>query len=51
VATDGGIFTFGSATFRGSATSRFRTPAVGIVATKSGDGYWVVAADGGVAKF
>jgi ribosomal protein L24E len=50
VASDGGIFTFGDATFRGSTGNlRLASPIVGMAT--SGAGYWFVAADGGIFAF
>ena len=52
VAADGGVFTFGDATFHGSTGGRtLSAPIVGIAATPSGHGYWLVASDGGVFTF
>ncbi|HEX4979255.1 MAG TPA: S8 family serine peptidase [Acidimicrobiales bacterium] len=52
VAADGGIFTFGDATFHGSTGAmRLNSPIVGMAPTPTGDGYWLVAADGGVFTF
>jgi len=65
VAADGGIFTFGDASYFGSvyqlnpaqpagggnSVAPLNKPAVGIVATFDGRGYWVVASDGGVFTF
>jgi hypothetical protein len=51
---DGQVYAFGDATFDGSLVSIHRTPAapiVGIAATSSGSGYWLVGADGGVFAF
>jgi hypothetical protein len=49
---DGGVFTFGTAAFHGSAGAKQLTaPITGIASTKSGKGYWLVAADGGVFAF
>jgi len=52
VASDGGVFSFGDAKFAGSL-GRFRlaSPAVGIVATRRGHGYWIELADGEVFGF
>ncbi len=51
-ATDGGIFTFGSAQFYGSTGNLvLNQPMVGMAATPDGKGYWLVAADGGVFAF
>jgi len=52
VASDGGIFTGGDATFEGSAGGiHLNAPIVGMAATPSGHGYWLVASDGGVFSF
>ncbi|MGH9179334.1 MAG: hypothetical protein ACRD0N_12375, partial [Acidimicrobiales bacterium] len=52
VASDGGIFAFGDATFAGSTGGlRLAQPMVGMAATPSGRGYWLVAADGGIFAF
>ena len=52
VAGDGGVFSFGTAGFFGSAkTARPRRPVVGMAASPSGRGYWLVASDGGVFSF
>ena len=61
VAADGGVFNFGSAGFHGTTYSLGLTgltgshplnaPIVGIAATESGNGYWLVAADGGIFNF
>jgi len=49
VASDGGVFAFGSAAFHGSTGNmRLNQPMVGMAATPSGSGYWLVAADGGI---
>jgi hypothetical protein len=46
------VFTFGSARFVGSmATARLNSPVVRIARTSSGDGYWLVAGDGGIFTF
>jgi len=51
VGTDGGIFSFGSAQFYGSAGSLvLQRPVVGIVRADVG-GYWLDASDGGVFSF
>ena len=48
VATDGGIFSYGRARFLGSTGAiRLNQPIVGMAATPTGDGYWMVATDGG----
>ncbi len=50
-AADGGVFTFGSATFHGSAADlSLVAPVVGMAASPTG-GYWLVASDGGVFSF
>ncbi len=52
VASDGGIFTFGDAAFKGSAGDiRLNQPIVGMAPTPSGNGYWLVASDGGIFTF
>ncbi len=52
VASDGGVFSFGDASFHGSTGSmRLNKPIVGMAATPSGLGYWLVASDGGIFTF
>ena len=52
VGSDGGIFTFGSATFHGSTGSlQLQRPVVGITPTRDEGGYWLVASDGGIFAF
>jgi len=52
VASDGGIFDFGDATFWGSTGSlRLNAPVVGMAVTPSTNGYWTVASDGGIFNF
>jgi hypothetical protein len=61
VARDGGVFTFGNAPYLGntytigftglSGSRPLAAPVVGIAPTPSGQGYWLVAADGGVFTF
>ncbi len=52
VASDGGIFDFGSAGFFGSAGSlSLNAPVVGIANTPSTNGYWLVASDGGIFTY
>jgi Tol biopolymer transport system component len=52
VASDGGVFTFGSACFAGSAgATNLVRPIVGMAATPTGRGYWLVASDGGIFSF
>ena len=51
-AADGGVFTFGSASFRGSAGNiRLNRPIVGMGADTDGVGYWLAASDGGVFTY
>ncbi len=52
VGSDGGIFTFGSASFYGSTGSlTLQRPVVGITPTRDRAGYWLVASDGGTFAF
>ena len=52
MASDGGIFAFGDATFYGSMAGRtLKTPVVSMVATPTGSGYWLMSSDGGVFSF
>ncbi len=52
VAADGGIFTFGAATFHGSTGGmKLNAPIVGMASTPDGGGYWLLASDGGVFAF
>jgi hypothetical protein len=52
VASDGGVFTFGDATFFGSTSGQhLNQPIVAMNATPDGKGYWLVAADGGIFTF
>jgi hypothetical protein len=52
VASDGGVFTYGTAQFYGSMGGKhLNSPITGIVATGDGHGYWLVAKDGGVFSF
>ncbi len=51
-AGDGGVFSFGAASFAGSAGSvALRAPVVGGAGDPATAGYWEVAADGGVFAF
>ncbi|MGH9080266.1 MAG: hypothetical protein ACRDYE_09390, partial [Acidimicrobiales bacterium] len=51
-ASDGGVFTFGSAGFYGSTGGlHLNKPVVGITPTQDQGGYWLVASDGGVFSF
>jgi SpoIID/LytB domain protein len=48
----GGVFSFGAATFHGSAGAiKLNKPIVGMAATPDGLGYWLVASDGGIFTF
>jgi hypothetical protein len=52
VASDGGIFSFGTAMFFGSTgTLHLNRPIVGMAATPHGQGYWLMGSDGGVFAF
>ena len=52
VASDGGIFAFGDATYYGSMGGQpLNQPIVALAATPDGGGYWEVAADGGIFAF
>jgi hypothetical protein len=52
VASDGGVFAFGNAPFRGSmGGKRLNLPITDIASTASGKGYWMVATDGGIFSF
>ena len=52
VAADGGVFTYGAASYAGSTGAiHLNEPIVGSAATPTGNGYWLVAADGGVFSF
>jgi hypothetical protein len=52
VASDGGVFSGGDATFHGSTGGiQLHSPIVGIGATRSGNGYWSIASDGGIFAF
>jgi hypothetical protein len=52
VAGDGGVFSFGGASFSGSTGSLvLNKPIVGMAATPDGGGYWLDASDGGVFSF
>jgi hypothetical protein len=51
-ASDGGVFSFGGASFAGSTGNiHLSAPVVGMAGTASGGGYWLVASDGGVFAF
>ena len=52
VASDGGVFSFGDASFHGSTGAiRLNQPIVGMAPTPDGGGYWLVASDGGIFSF
>lgn len=52
VASDGGIFSFGDASFYGSIGGKhLNKPVVGMVATSDSKGYWLAAGDGGIFAF
>ncbi len=52
VATDGGVFAFGTARYFGSLGGvRLAASVVGAARTSDGGGYWLVASDGGVFGF
>ncbi len=52
MASDGGIFSFGDAVFKGSTGGvPLDKPIVAVVATPSGNGYTLVASDGGTFAF
>ncbi|MGH9077516.1 MAG: choice-of-anchor D domain-containing protein, partial [Acidimicrobiales bacterium] len=52
VASDGGIFTYGDASFFGSAGGApLNRPVVGMAATPDGKGYRLVASDGGIFTY
>ena len=52
MAADGGVFSFGDAAFHGSTGGmHLNAPIVGMAATASSNGYWLVGADGGVFAF
>jgi hypothetical protein len=52
LASDGGVFAFGTAGFHGSTGNvRLNQPAVGMAPSVDGRGYFLVASDGGVFAF
>jgi outer membrane protein assembly factor BamB len=52
VASDGGVFSYGTAGFHGSTGgTRLNAPVVSMAAAPGGAGYWLVASDGGVFTF
>jgi uncharacterized delta-60 repeat protein len=51
-ASDGGIFSYGKASFYGSTGNiKLAKPIVGMSPTRSGKGYWLVASDGGIFSY
>jgi hypothetical protein len=51
-ASDGGVFSFGTAPFYGSTGSiSLALPIVGMASAPRGGGYWMVAGDGGLFAF
>ncbi|HMC41776.1 MAG TPA: hypothetical protein VKI20_02100, partial [Acidimicrobiales bacterium] len=52
VARDGGVFSFGTAPFFGSAGDiKLNQPIVAMVTTRTHHGYWLVASDGGIFTY
>ncbi len=52
VASDGGIFNYGDASFYGSTGAiHLNQPIVGMAPTPDGGGYWLVASDGGIFSY
>ncbi len=52
VASDGGVFDYGSSPFFGSAGAiHLNKPIVGMASTPDGGGYWLVASDGGIFAY
>jgi Bacterial Ig-like domain (group 1) len=52
VASDGGIFSYGDATFYGSTGAiHLNQPVVGMAASLDGKGYWLAASDGGIFNY
>ena len=52
VGSDGGIFSFGDATFYGSTGGlNLNAAVVGMAVTHDGGGYWLVASDGGIFSY
>ncbi len=52
VGSDGGVFSFGNASFDGSMGGKtLNAPVIGMAPTPDGGGYWLVASDGGVFTF
>jgi parallel beta-helix repeat protein len=52
VASDGGVFNYGTAGFYGSAGGlKLNKPVVGLTPTQDQGGYWLVASDGGIFSY
>ena len=52
VASDGGVYSFGGASYEGSMLGHvLNAPIVGMAATPDGKGYWLVGGDGGIFNF
>ena len=51
MASDGGIFSFGAPFLGSLGAVHLNEPIVGMAAAPGGDGYYLVAADGGVFAF
>ena len=51
VASDGGVFSFGDAPFKGPPGRAVEPAHVGMAASPGGQGYWLVASNGGVFSF
>jgi hypothetical protein len=52
VGSDGGIFSYGNASFEGSMGGKaLNAPVVGMAAMPSGKGYWLAGSDGGIFTF
>ena len=51
VASDGGLYNYGTTNYGSERGKRLAAPVVGAAATSTGLGYWMVAADGGIFSF
>jgi hypothetical protein len=52
VGSDGGVYAYGAAAFKGSTGAiKLNKPMVGMAPTPTGQGYWLVASDGGIFSF
>ncbi|MCA1847228.1 MAG: hypothetical protein LC792_29370, partial [Actinobacteria bacterium] len=52
VGSDGGIFSFGDAAYKGSMGGKpLNKPVQSLVPDRDGSGYWLVASDGGIFAF